>query len=335
MHWLSKPSKYSACVLLLMLPACQCVEGHWPWLVSSNKIPASSVTEPPAATMTLPLPASSKTPVAAEPRPFEPPSVDIEPPAVTIVPQDRVVKREVPVETAISAPPAPAPTDPVRLPVPVQDPLTSAVQFYRDGRPDEAINILSVYEAKDQDVLLCLLPLLAQFSRGRSWSERITAEELAVVVQQLRSVLRDLQRRAPLQIDRAVFCEGRGLEGYGQPLVLPSAVFRPGDRVTVYVQVQNLTDRQIRNDQYAVHLSGMLEIHGADGKPVWEPKVVQGTPSISQSPRSDHFTLFNFSVPRNLVAGAYTLNVTVTDQDTHRQARKSLPFRVASAIASQ
>jgi hypothetical protein len=337
MRGLKKPLKCSPWLFLLMLPACQSLEGRWPW-PAPVKVETVTVTEPPRASAPQELPMPKKSQFASEPQQFQVPAAEAEPPSVALgTPEkEQVEKREIPVDataTVREAPAAPTRTDPVPLPVPVQDPLTAAMQFYRDGRPDEAVKILGVYDPKDQEVLLCLLPLLAQFGRNGSWSERMNAEQALVIVHQMRSLLRDLQRRVPLQIDCAVFCHS--LQGYGQPDRVATNVFRPGDPVRIYVEVQNLTDRQIRNNQYAVNLSATLEIQSADGKLVWEPKVKEGTPSISQSPRMDHFTLINFSIPRNLAPGTYTLDVTVTDQDTHRHARKSLQFRVAGVTASQ
>ena len=333
MHGPLKRLKRSSFLLLLLLPACQCFEGRWPWS-ELHKMTTREAIEPP--TVTFVTPPSNEPTTSSEPHSFQAPIADAAPPAIAPIPQEKVEKREIPVDSPGPAAAVPAPqanTDPAPLQQ-IQDPLTAAVQFYRDGRPDDAIKVLGAYDAKDQDVLLCLLPLVAQFSRTGAWSERMKPEETLVIVQQLRSLIRDLQRRAPLLIDRAVFCQGRGLEGYGRPVLVPSAVFRPGDHVQVYVEVQNLSDRQIRNDQYAVYLSCVLEILGPDGQPVCDPKAVEGTPSISQSIRTDHFTLINFSIPR-LAPGSYTLVVTVTDQDTLRKARTRLQFRVASAVNSQ
>src|SRR5262249_45682035 len=149
------------------------------------------------------------------------------------------------------------------------------------------------YDARDQEILLSLLPLVAQVGRGGLWLDRMSAEEKVVVLQQLSGLVRELQKTAPLVIDRAVFV--RDWKGYGQPLRVPDATFRPGDLVWLYIELQNLVDRPVKPDEYDVRLTGVIEIHDANGRTVWT-KSMSGPPSVSQSPRTDHFTAISFSI---------------------------------------
>jgi hypothetical protein len=103
--------------------------------------------------------------------------------------------------------------------------------------------------------------------------------------------------------------------------------------VCIYAEVQNLADRQVKEDQYQVRLGGTLEILDAACKVKWGPVPVRGTPNWSQSPRLDHFTTIDFVIPA-LPPGSYTLRVRLTDQDTQREADKCLGFRVASSTVA-
>ncbi len=333
-------------LILLTIPACQCIEREWPWSAcrhgtKAEQIPQmeappeiriqSEAVDPPSQF------AEAAEPTAPEvlhlPTPEPPPlGRDARPTAIS-------EKKDLPFDNSTRAPEPHvlgqmAPTDPTPLRRPQAmepHPLLSALQFYLDGRPDEAVKFLGLYDAKDQEVLLSLLPLIAQVGRGGLWLERLSPDEALVVLHQMSGLCRDLQKRAPLGIDRAVFC--RTWEGYGQPVRVPNPTFRPGDRVSVYVEVQNLVDRLIKTDEYAVRLSAMIEVRGGDGQTVWT-KQVDGPPSVSQAPRHDHFTVVNFSIPRTLPPGSYTLQIGITDEDTRRHACHTVPFQVAAPVAA-
>jgi hypothetical protein len=320
----------SLCCLLFVLPACQCMEGHWPW---SSSEPTVIIDAPSSEESQLDQPLVGKVvSKSSQPKTIPAPVTDSKIEELRPVPSVQTDKKEIPNSTHTASNLAPTDPPPLTLPRSVQTPpVVTALQLYFDGRPDEAVKMLAAYDAKDQEVLLCLLPLLAQFGRGGLWWEHMSSEERLANVQQLKSLTRDLERAAPLVIEHATFC--RDIEGYGQPIRVPNTMFRPGDRVRIYVEVQNLIDREIKSDQFAVQLNGFLEILDVDGKAIWS-KTIEGQPSLSESLRNDHFTQINFGIPRYLSPGNYTLRIGVADQQTNRRAQQTLQFRVAGSVSA-
>ena len=80
-----------------------------------------------------------------------------------------------------------------------------------------------------------------------------------------------------------------------------------------------------------MRLASELEIFNAEGK-LCKTLPVPTTPDYSWTPRHDHFALVSFSLPRELEPGSYVLRVRFIDQDTCREAEKSLGFRVAYSL---
>jgi hypothetical protein len=331
MRELWQPPNLALSLLLLTLPACHSLEGRWPWSASQPVAAKSAELDVPPTAGEQTDTSDGPSHFAEDAEPDRLPMPARESPAVA---RDRATTEPLPAKpTAAVAEPGSgrlAPTDPPPLARPKAvepHPAVAALQLYLDERPDEAVKVLSIYDARDQELLLSLMPLLAQVARGGIWLDRLTPEEKLIVAQQIGVLFRDLRRTAPLVIARAVFC--RSLQGYGQPAKVSSPTFRPGDWVFLYVEVENLVDRQINSDQFAICLSGKFEVRDSEGRTVWTKKLDE-TPSVSQSPRHDHFTLIKFTIPRTLPPGVYSLQISITDHDTHREAGHSIQFRVAS-----
>ncbi len=241
-----------------------------------------------------------------------------------------------PVLGKVAAEPAPAlmETRPELEPLPTmaavstpesQHPLVWALGAFLEDRPSEAMKHLQAYTPKDQELLLRLLPIVAQAAKGGAEADRPSPEELRALIGSLQSLLAELQASAPLVIDKLVFC--RRVRGFGQFERLPTNQFRPGDQVYLYAELHNLADRRIK-DQYLTHLASTLEIRTADCRVV-RTLPVQSVPDRSESMRTDHFTVIRFPIPADLQPGIYDLRVRIMDQETHREAVKFLSFRIA------
>ncbi len=206
-----------------------------------------------------------------------------------------------------------------------QHPLVWALGAFLEDRPSEAMKHLQAYTPKDQELLLRLLPIVAQAAKGGAEADRPSPEELRALINSLQSLLAELQASAPLVIDKLVFC--RRVRGFGQFERLATNQFRPGDQVYLYAELHNLADRRIK-DQYLTHLASTLEIRTADCRVV-RTLPVQSVPDRSESMRTDHFTVIRFPIPADLQPGIYDLRVRIMDQETHREAVKFLSFRIA------
>ena len=212
---------------------------------------------------------------------------------------------------------------------PASPPLVLALEALMADRPGEAVQHLKGYDPKDQELLLRLLPIVAKAARGGVMTNRLTNEEKVALLETLAPLTAELRVSAPLVIEDLLFC--RKVTSFGKVDPLPTNQFRPGDQVSIYAEVRNLTDRRLPDDQYAVNLASTLEIRSADCRVV-RGLPVRGGLDRSRSPRTDHFIWIHFQVPRDLEPGVYTLRVRVVDQDTRREADKCLGFRVVGDL---
>lgn len=232
--------------------------------------------------------------------------------------------------------PAPQASPEPKRPAP-EVPLVAALRCAMQKHPAEAQQLLSRYEKTDRELILALLRLAAGIDRKEM--ERLSPEELARTLEQLRVLTEQLRCHAALSLDRVCFC--KRIDGFGQYDPLPDypefASGRdglPGERVQVYVEVRNFSSLA-QQERYETRLSSSLEILDEKGRPV-ASMVPETSVDVSQTPRQDYFLNFQFHVPAGLMPGTYTLRVTVRDvtpqepKKAPRLARRSLDFRIGT-----
>jgi hypothetical protein len=235
-----------------------------------------------------------------------------------------------------SAPLSPVLPPPEPAPVP-DDPLVALLQSLRK-KDKKAAKEVERLDASRREQLLALLKLTVGVNEGSI--EKLSPEEAAALLAQLRHVCTDLCRRAPLQLRNVAYC--RSVKGFGQfepagkdPEFQAGADGQPGERVQVYAEVCHFRSRANKSG-HETKLDASLEVLDGNGKRV--AKVPLGTCSdCSQSPRHDYFLNCQFHVPSGLKPGKYTLRLKVRDLapgDGPRQARSSLELRVSAPHSS-
>jgi hypothetical protein len=203
--------------------------------------------------------------------------------------------------------------------------------FYEilEDRPERALELLKSLNARDQDLALRLLPILAQAQKRDGQMPPLSSEDRLVLLDSMRSMMMELQVAAPLEINRLVFC--KEVKGYG--VYEPVAVnqFKPGEPILIYAEVENLVDHK-EDGHYVVNLTSTLEIRDASCREI-RSRTFPVTPSKSTSFRTDHFIHMLFQIPAELSPGCYTLNIRISDQDTKREVEKKLTFHVVHVAA--
>jgi hypothetical protein len=214
---------------------------------------------------------------------------------------------------------------------PAARPLALALNAFLDNRPEEALQHLKAYGAKDQELVMLLLPILAEVERGGvTCSPR--KETVQAVLNSLRSADQELRVHAPLEMEKLSYC--LDIEAFGVVQKRADNKFRAGDYVYVYAELQNLVDRRGADGRYAVRLSSGLEIRATDGRAAHRFQPIANEPLHSWSPRTDYFTRVGFQLPANLAPGLYSLRVRVTDLDTGRTVEEGLPLHILPGTAS-
>jgi hypothetical protein len=216
---------------------------------------------------------------------------------------------------------------------PVEDPpLVAALRCYLNKKPAEAVIWLERYDRLNQDLLLCLLPLMARLSeQGLQHSDK---RDLANVVAQLDRLANLLRPSAQLVIDKMCFCNR--IETYGDYHALDEdRAFQPGDVVHVYVELENFSsfvvkDRDI-DKRYCIQLASRVEIRDFKGQLAWCTGLKDADlRDESLTPRHDFFISYPLQVP-HIPPGPYTLRLIVMDVPTKRRAEHTLDFRIITA----
>jgi hypothetical protein len=222
-------------------------------------------------------------------------------------------------------------------PTPPDPPVVAALRALLEKRPGEALDLLKNYDKANQDILLCLLPLAVRLAEGSL--QHPHPGELAVVLEQLRTLERSLAERSALGIEKMCLC--RRIDSYGVYEKAPDdwayaagVGDQAGELVQVYVELRNFANKQ-QGSSYETCLASTLEIRDYRGNLVWR-RDFPAQPDQSHSPRHDYFINYRFALPPHLPPGSYVLWIQVKDLTgqpgkdvpVYRTARRSLDFRV-------
>jgi hypothetical protein len=205
--------------------------------------------------------------------------------------------------------------------------LVAALRCYLDKKPAEAVIWLERYDRLNQDLLLCLLPLVARLSEdGIIKSD---PRELRNVIVQLDRLTAQIRPAAQLAIEKMCFCDL--IEKYGvYHVVDEDHTFQPGESVQVYVELANFQSELIASG-YRIRLRSTMEVQDYSGKPAhrWDFGNREYS-DVSRTPRHDFFINYPLQMP-NIPPGAYTLRLEIMDVPTRRKVARTLDFRIMSA----
>jgi len=216
-------------------------------------------------------------------------------------------------------------------PPPPESPLLTALRDYLSGRPADALALLKRYDPATQEILICLLPLIARTSEAGLQPAR--AHEYSNVVDELERLCDRWRPRADLSIEKMFFCSN--YQSFGIYLLVPEPRFQVGQRVKLYVELKNSTS-EWRDNAYTIYHRSTLTFLGFDGKPVtfnYRGRIVSALPIDEERPdksrslRHDFAYHYEFQIP-HMPPGFYTLVLRVTDVPTGRSAERTVDFQV-------
>ncbi len=220
-----------------------------------------------------------------------------------------------------------------------REPLAEALQCMLDNKHEEALRHLQAYDADTQDLFQQLLPAMSILSKKKL--SELSAAEVAVLHEQLYTLLGTLRPRTTLAIGKVCFCEW--VKDYGNYKPLPEghafaapSANRPGELVQLYVELRNFVSEQ-RHGAFETRLSSSVEICDGRGELMWSspPFEDEKYPIRRRTQLHDWFNNYSFHVPKSLPPGTYRLTIQVTDEtipESRRLARQTLEFRVAPAL---
>ncbi len=235
--------------------------------------------------------------------------------------------------TAGEQPPSLLPPMAFETPMPSESPLLGAVRAYSEGRPERAIEIIRTLNPQNQDVLLTLLPILAQSASADLNNDPAM---VAAMVGQLHSAASRLEPRAALRIEKSAFCHT--VDAFGRFVPRPDNLpYKPNAQVQLYLEVRNLGSQPV-GDGFVTSVQAAVEVKDAYGKPVEQidpddrkrrvPVVKYEKRLDSRSPLHDFHVLYIFSAPA--APGVYTITVELRDA-TGRRTVKTQPAQFCVA----
>ena len=197
-----------------------------------------------------------------------------------------------------------------------------------EKHPADAAALLQRYDKANQDLLFCLMPLVARLGEGGL--DHASPQEVTLVMEQLSSATVPLRPRAALVLDRMCYCQRIDKFGVFEPLP-DDHPFQPGDLVLIYAEVRNFSSQR-RGPIYETQLGSAVKIKDACGqcRKGWEWDF-RGCdhPDRSLTLRNDYFSSYRFCLPLDMPPGNYTLWLTVEDRLTQRPAvLRALPLHV-------
>lgn len=219
-----------------------------------------------------------------------------------------------------------------------REPLAEALQCMLDNKHDDALRHLQTFDADTQELFQRLLPAMSILSKKKL--SELSAAEIAVLHEQLYSLVGTLRPRTALQIGKICFCEW--VKDYGNYKPLPdghafaaASPNRPGDLVQLYVELRNFVS-ELRHGAYETRLASSVEICDARGEMVWTNRFEdEKRPVRRRTQLHDLHNNYSFHVPKDMPPGTYRLTIQVTDEtipDSRRTARQSIEFRVAPPL---
>ena len=227
-----------------------------------------------------------------------------------------------------------APVDPPRhLPPQPDPPLVAALREILAGRSGS--EYLRQLDPASYDHLAQLLPAVAKLSQVPP--AQLDPKDAAEILKQFDPTLAVVARRAPLRVERAVFC--RDVWGYGKFDPLPDGIaFHPRQIYMLYFEVGNVPnepDGRAGPDGYATRLVCTVQVKDDAGRTVElidhgkispEPLIQKDKVVFSRSPVRDYYAIFTFNAPSK--PGRYTVTFQVRDPATAREISRKLPFEV-------
>lgn len=306
-----------------------CVTGKWP---GSTATPPTHVQPVPAETVALvaavpPAPHSSKSTKFADVLRIPGQQVPLNGSWPVEVP-DRLPDRLPDVARADTPP-----LHPPALTPPPDPPLVAALREYLAGR--SGAEHLRQLDPASYEHLAQLLPAVAKLAQVPP--AQLDPKDAAELLRQFDPTLAVVARRAPLRVEKAVFC--KDVRGYGKYDPLPDRVpFHAGEMYILYLEVGNVPNEPDARGGavgFTTRLSCTVQVKDEAGRTVEladqgkkapEPLLQKDKVDFSRSPVRDYYAVFWFYAPAK--PGTYSVTFEVRDPATSRSVSRKLPFEV-------
>jgi len=208
------------------------------------------------------------------------------------------------------------------------------LRAYVEGHPEAAMPLIQKLGKPNQELVLQLVPALVKASQLNP--AQADPKELALVAEQFTGAASLLSKRAPMTIEKALFC--RSVKNFGRYDALPeNPILRPETTNTIYFEFGNVPSEPSNRsgfDGYLTKLTTSWKMLDSAGnaleiKTRFDEVTLESLETkvdFTRSPLRDYFLQLNFTAPSK--PGRYTVHFKVRDPETGREVMRALPFRV-------
>jgi hypothetical protein len=193
------------------------------------------------------------------------------------------------------------------------------------GQPVLAQQAIPDTDVETQEFWGALLWSMADYFDNETVAD--PAERAALALERLRLAESHLQTLARLEVRSLTFCDK--IDGFGAYHPFDQNVFRAGQPVLLYAEIQNFKTEATDVGRYRTSLRSTVEIlRDQEGSEVIERRHFEPTEDQSRSLRRDYFHSYKLDLPLHLTPGTYTLRLTLEDELSGKIGAESISFLV-------
>lgn len=198
--------------------------------------------------------------------------------------------------------------------------------YLMSGQQARALERVRGLDAADQEFWTQVMWSLANYFDVEGIPNR--DERATQTVIQMRSAIQHLQQTAKLEIRNVDFCTK--ISSFGNYETFDNNVFRPGQPVMVYAEIDNFSSKRGSDGLYRTQLKSTIEVHRVtpQGSEVVETLDFDATTDLCRHHRRDYYHSFELNIPSKATTGSYALVLIVEDQYSKRVATYSRNFAV-------
>ncbi|MCA9230966.1 MAG: hypothetical protein KDA57_09960 [Planctomycetales bacterium] len=140
----------------------------------------------------------------------------------------------------------------------------------------------------------------------------------------LDSARASLAELATLHVRNLTFVDS--VDGYGVYQPREETKFRPGDQVSLYTEVENFRSESTK-EGYRTYLTTSYEVLDQNNQRV-DGAQFPDVEDLCRNQRRDFHVQYGVALPTRIYPGHYKLQLTITDQLSHKIGQMSVPFEI-------
>jgi hypothetical protein len=192
------------------------------------------------------------------------------------------------------------------------------------GREEEAYRAIPGTSPAQQDFWSKQLFAMSAYLNGaEDLDDKQRAAGALVHLDEARAALSEL---ATLQVRNFMFV--KSVDGYGAYEPQTVTRFQAGEQVALYAEVENFRSAS-GEDGYRTALATSYQVVDKTGRRV-EGGQFPEISDVCRSRRRDFHMQYGVALPKRIYPGEYELELIITDQQSGKIGRASLPFEIAA-----